>query len=289
MSELITLHYHDVSPLRPFHAAAATFRRRGDSSSGRHDHDFYETMLVLEGAGVHWLNGVEEMLTPGDLFLIRPWDRHGISLGGRSHLHFMNVAFPSDSWSLFASLTLSDSCIAEWRIAQRPVTAKLGIDEFDRTAESFRRLSLASDRVDERLELVRFWTEIVSVLGVKPAMQIAPSDDGPQWLARALAGMNSPERLAGGVPALVEACGVSAAHLSRTLKALKGVTPTQLVNDARLRRSALLLATSSMEIVDIAFECGFENLSYFYREFRKQYGSTPRKFRIDERRRIAPG
>ena len=29
----------------------------------------------------------------------------------------------------------------------------------------------------------------------------------------------------------------------------------------------------------LAAECGFENLSYFHRLFRRQYGTTPRSYR----------
>ena len=34
------------------------------------------------------------------------------------------------------------------------------------------------------------------------------------------------------------------------------------------------------KILDIALECGLGNLGYFYRLFAKQYGLTPRQYRL---------
>ena len=48
------------------------------------------------------------------------------------------------------------------------------------------------------------------------------------------------------------------AHLAQTLKAATGQTPTEFVNTLRLERAALLLSTTTTEILQIADECGFE-------------------------------
>ena len=45
--------------------------------------------------------------------------------------------------------------------------------------------------------------------------------------------------------------------------------------------AALLLATTPAEIIDIASDCGYDNLSYFYRRFRRQYGKSPRAWRME--------
>lgn len=76
--------------------------------------------------------------------------------------------------------------------------------------------------------------------------------------------------------------------MARTLKAACGLTPTAWINRQRLTRAAALLATTSLPIVDISLDCGFENLSYFYRRFGQQYGQAPRACRLLARRRILP-
>ena len=288
MDEYVTLHYRDVAPMRPFHSASVTLKRRGEASVARHRHDFHEMMLVVEGAGLHWLNDRECPVVPGEFFLLRPEDRHGISLGGRPRLHFMNVAFPSDSWRDFSALALSSDGSTSWRAKGNPAIAHFVDDRFDSAVSSFHRLSQFADHPNERLELMRFWMEISTLILGEATTSSAPKPKGPVWLERALSALTGADALRAGVPALVTLSGVSAAHLSRTLKNVRGVTPTEFVNSIRLRRAAVLLANSSMEIVDIAPECGFENLSYFYRQFHAAYGRAPRAYRIIERSRIAP-
>lgn len=87
---------------------------------------------------------------------------------------------------------------------------------------------------------------------------------------------------------MTELSNVSFSHLARTLKTHTGLTPTEYINRQRLRNASMLLTTTSREISDIAFDCGFENLSYFYRLFRKQFHQTPHKHRVDVRRQAAP-
>jgi AraC-like DNA-binding protein len=54
-----------------------------------------------------------------------------------------------------------------------------------------------------------------------------------------------------------------------------GASFTIRLNELRMRKAAELLARSKGRISDIAFECGFNDLSYFNRCFRRRFGLTP--------------
>lgn len=51
----------------------------------------------------------------------------------------------------------------------------------------------------------------------------------------------------------------------------------------RLHQSCILLQATDTTVAEIAFACGFENLSNFNRQFREQYGCTPTAYRNDAR------
>ena len=51
------------------------------------------------------------------------------------------------------------------------------------------------------------------------------------------------------------------------------------LNDYRLTMADRLLKTSDSPVLEIAVQCGFDNLSYFNRIFKKKYGVSPGKAR----------
>ena len=61
-------------------------------------------------------------------------------------------------------------------------------------------------------------------------------------------------------------------------KETMGMSFVQYLNDYRLEVAAKLLTTTSDDIINIAINTGFDNLSYFNRCFKKKYGITPGKY-----------
>ena len=78
---------------------------------------------------------------------------------------------------------------------------------------------------------------------------------------------------------IAEFVGVSKATLYRMFKEIMDKTPSEFVRGIRLEYAAKLLRTTKMTVSEIMFKCGFSNKSYFYREFFKQYGVSPKSYR----------
>ena len=74
---------------------------------------------------------------------------------------------------------------------------------------------------------------------------------------------------------LAAAAGLSERYVNELLFEA-GASFTMRLNDLRLRKAAELLARDGdRRISDIAFDCGFNDLSYFNRSFRRRFGLTP--------------
>lgn len=69
-------------------------------------------------------------------------------------------------------------------------------------------------------------------------------------------------------------------HFIRVFKQVTGVTPHQYVLRSRLRQAALRLTTSSVEILEIALDTGFRDLSNFNHAFLAEFGVNPGRFRL---------
>ncbi len=67
--------------------------------------------------------------------------------------------------------------------------------------------------------------------------------------------------------------------LSREIKLRTGKTYTELVQEKRLFQAKFLLKNTGMKIADVANETGYNNISYFHRLFRSEFGMSPKKYR----------
>jgi len=73
---------------------------------------------------------------------------------------------------------------------------------------------------------------------------------------------------------LAAAAGLSERYVNELLYEAGAGFSARLI-ELRLRKAADLLARGERRISDIAFECGFNDLSYFNRCFRRRFGLTP--------------
>lgn len=78
---------------------------------------------------------------------------------------------------------------------------------------------------------------------------------------------------------MADLAGFSESHFMKYFKHAMGVPFTAYLNSYRLTMAARLLLQSDDTILSIAAEVGFDNLSYFNRAFKKQYGMTPSAYR----------
>jgi len=57
------------------------------------------------------------------------------------------------------------------------------------------------------------------------------------------------------------------------------LTPIEFINNERIKRAAQMLRTSNVKIKEVYIACGFNNVSYFVRIFKKFMGKTPTEYR----------
>ncbi len=78
---------------------------------------------------------------------------------------------------------------------------------------------------------------------------------------------------------LAKECNMSEYYFAHYFKKVTKMTPVEYLNDYRIKKSCLLIKNSDLNIIDIAYETGFNNLSNFNRIFKKIMKMTPSAFR----------
>ena len=74
--------------------------------------------------------------------------------------------------------------------------------------------------------------------------------------------------------------GLSEAHLMRLFHRDVGKTFRQHLLEVRMSRAAQMLKQPSLPIKHVASTCGYNDVSNFYRDFKRVYGVTPRELRF---------
>lgn len=78
---------------------------------------------------------------------------------------------------------------------------------------------------------------------------------------------------------IAEKLNVNSSYLSNLFHREYGCTLTDFVNKERIDHGILLLQHTSKSVQDIAAECGFQDVNYFIKQFKKQTGLTPNRYR----------
>ncbi|UPZ17903.1 hybrid sensor histidine kinase/response regulator transcription factor [Flavobacterium humidisoli] len=74
--------------------------------------------------------------------------------------------------------------------------------------------------------------------------------------------------------------GISNSQLYRKIKQIFNFTPSDLIRTIRLKHAAELLRKNVLTVSEVCYQSGFNNRSYFYREFKKVYNITPKNYQL---------
>lgn len=86
---------------------------------------------------------------------------------------------------------------------------------------------------------------------------------------------------------VLESCGLSRSHFHALFKEETGKTFVDYLSILRCNRAAELLVTTEKTVLEIAGDCGFNNLSHFYHLFRRNYDTSPARYRRNHGREVS--
>lgn len=82
---------------------------------------------------------------------------------------------------------------------------------------------------------------------------------------------------------IVEEYHFTAAYLNRIFKADTGMTIQKYITDVKLGKAYEMIAGTGMSISEVSEKTGYQDDSFFIKQFRKKYGKTPLQLRREKR------
>ena len=82
---------------------------------------------------------------------------------------------------------------------------------------------------------------------------------------------------------IADSAHVSRSEAIRCFRKNLNITPIQFLTEYRIEQAAQMLISSRDSISDIAYRCGFDDISYFTKQFRQIQNITPSRYRKQNR------
>lgn len=251
-----------------------------------HFHSECELILVHRSGGYRMLGDHLAALRPGDLVLVGP---------NLPHIYHNDEGAPGGAPPVRALLVQFEAdCLGEGLMrlpAMGPVRrllgrASLGLEVRGETRSRVAALMAEMARLSGVRRIARF-LEILDALArsrdcrslASPGFASSGNPFDQERMNRVCRFIS--ERLEhpiflSDVARLVH---LSEGAFSRFFRAHTGKTFPVFVNELRVGRACRLLAENEMNVTEVAFACGFENLSNFNRQFLRLKGASPSQFR----------
>ncbi len=139
---------------------------------------------------------------------------------------------------------------------------------------------------DSILRLLSIFAQHLSSLGQELAVQSEHGEAPPIARARALIASRHGEDI--GLDEVAKAVNMSAFYFCKSFKKATGMTFTNYLARVRVEKVKNLLLNPHKRVSEAAFEAGFQSLSQFNRVFRRIAGQSPKTYREQLQKRLAP-
>ena len=190
-----------------------------------------------------------------------------------------------DNYTPFHQITLRDfyvyviNFISEGGLIKEPKIIKpLG---FDKYLSMFKEAAIAFEqkKVGYILLTKSIIYRILSTIQADGASREQPRTKGDKitfakdYVSRNLANCQL------SVQAIASEMNISTAYLRKIFVENVGMSPLKYIKTLRINLAADILSTTAKSVDEAARECGFQDTSYFCKEFKKTMGASPLSFR----------
>lgn len=237
-----------------------------------HAHSYYECFYVIEGSIYHEIGGEQTLLNIGDAVIVAPEQSHNFH---RTATHNGTHRDNGISKELFASCcNFLDKEIYERLQRDKYIQFSLSYDDVELCEKNIFKY-ISAENIEQRAKFEKFLvTSLISY--------ILLSDRNPDLLhndfqKRCISIIGELFTARDSIKQIYAKLQFNESYLSKKFKQTFGTTLTDYVNNLKIKHAAYLLSMTEMTIPAVCDMVGIESIPYFYKLFKKHYGSTPRK------------
>lgn len=264
----------------------------GPSEIPSHCHDFLELVFVIDGSCEHILDGRAYSIAKGDIFFINNKAHHSFRFDAGEEIAFINFCFLPEFLEQAITLEKIESGVLFTLVEPFFRVEDNFIYKLNVEGEVFYRLihlafaivdafNRAYPKKDESVTglFKAFMMQIYGEYGRLGFQSLAVFKRRDKIIREIVQSIESNYLEDVKIEDILQSVGVGRSRANELFKSIEGETIVHFINRKRVEHAASLLRATDMDILDVALESGFNDLSYFNRLFKKVTGSTPSSFR----------
>ncbi len=246
-------------------------------STGIHSHSgCLEIGLCLRGALTLVNNGTEYRIMPGDIFLNKPTDQHGVVRNPKGTItNWLQIRAPGKGSFLRLNSIEADDLWSRLDKLPCHITA-----ETESVKQAFAELFKYQSQPASPFRTVALTTTVTSLLLILIELSIqkymTPHAEVVEKLMRKI--RETPEHVIS-LDDLAREARLSSSLLNAEFKQLCGLPPYQYQLVCRLEKGKQLLEGTTHSITRIALELGFCASQHFSSHFKRAFGVSPKAWR----------
>jgi len=246
-----------------------------DLNQDLHRHDFYFFLAVTKGAGLHAIDFIKHTVTQHSIFIMRPGQVHLLQLkaGSEGYLLEFNKEFlsPVNGNQLVRKAATRNVCkLGKKDFNTLSTTLQNMLEEYQAKQEGYENVI----RANLEIFLTRFlrYRQNSEAAAKANSYQQEKLQEFMDLLETKISATKQ-------VAAYADMMHLSPFQLNSITKSLVGKTVAELIEAQILLEAKRYLMATSNQVNQIAFQLGYEDVSYFIRFFKKRTGQTPEAFR----------
>jgi len=263
-----------------------------------HTHEFIELAYVAEGSGEHrYSHGKYHEIKPGDVFIIEPNVEHAYRVGPEERLIIYNVLFipsllkaeldtllavtPFVDFFYVEPLLRNDVRFNTRLTLQRKQQIQMRVS-LDRLILEQKNKALGYQILikTEMIQLFVFLSRCYQQMDFPTKTQT--SDEKTIHTIREFIHRYFAQPLT--LEQISHICDMSPSTFSVKFKSHTGQTMIEYRNEIRLNMAKEALLGTDQKIIGVAQEVGFDDVSFFNKQFKKKFGLSPGEFRKQNQR-----
>lgn len=268
----------------PFQISEVELNQANSRPGTWHWHSYFEITWVLEGKGNYFVNGQEYTMEKDDIIIFNNVEPHGWKLlGGNMKLLVMifSPEFVAEKISLFDAEYLKP-------FVERGSNFKNRVGREEKVNEEI-RISIREiyQEWNERKEgyplmikanVLRILTMLIRAYQdeTKSGEMLKEKKNAMKRLEQAFTYINDHycEKIT--LEEVAASVYMSSNYFSSYFRKVTGISFSEYVTRIRISHARELLRDTDKSVTEIAMECGFHNISNFYRLYKKHVGKPPR-------------